>query len=197
MADRLYLPPVGTEILQGDIFDQMPSVRVESRPLRVARHWKQSGPRDIWEVHPEDGSGPRGGFKWLPDQGGEQGLLVHAYLGRAMVLSHDCEIENDPRTRTLAMIRPINHLDEASQRELFSGGRQDRWFAVFPLVGQIDEPRIERSFVDFRRLTTVHPDVLAASIRVASLSEELRSAVAERFRLYLFRRVDSQVTDVR
>jgi hypothetical protein len=196
VTDRLYLPPIEGEILQGDIFDRMPSVYVESRPLSVARHWKTRGTRDIWEVHREDGAGPNGGFKWKMDQGGEQALLVHAHLGLAMVISHDCEIENDPNCRTLAMIRPVGELDESAQRALFSGLEDQVQYAIFPLEAQTTEPEMERAFVDFRRLTTVRPAVLAASTRVASLSDELRSAVAQSFRLYLFRRVERPSTDL-
>jgi len=195
VTDRLYLLP-GAEILQGDIYEQMPSIHVESRPLRVARCQQHPGGRDRWEVHLENGPGPNGGFRWRTDQGGETGLLVRAYLGNAMVLSHDCEIENDPIARVLAMIRPAAELDDATQRALFSG-QSDGYYARFPLYPQTDDPVVERSFVDFRRLTTVRPDVLTASTRVASLSEELRAAVAESFRLYLFRRVESPATDRR
>jgi hypothetical protein len=195
MTELLYLTPAG-EILQGDIYAQMPSVYVESRPLRIARHWKVSGTRDVWEVHPEDGAGPGGGFKWRMDQGGEPALLVHAHIGLAMVISHDCEIENDPNVRTLAMIRPVGELERSAQEALFSGRDDQVRYAIFPLDAQDTEPEMERAFVDFRRLTTVRPAVLDASRRVASLSDELRFAVAERFRQYLFRRVERPATDL-
>jgi hypothetical protein len=194
VTDRLYLRP-GAEILQGDIYEQMPSTHVQSRPLRVARCQQGPGGRDRWDVHLEDGTGPNGGFRWRTDQGGETGLLVGAYLGKAMVLSHDCEIENDT-VRVLAMIRPATELNDATQQALFSG-QPDGYYARFPLYQQTDDPIFERSFVDFRRLTTVRADVLTASTRVASLSEELRAALAESFRLYLFRRVERPTTGLR
>jgi hypothetical protein len=190
VPDLLYLPPVEGEFLQGDIFDNMPSAFVESRPLRVARPWEKKGGHDMWEVHQEDGPGPRGGFKWRMDQGGEPALLVHAHVGLAMIISHDCEIENDPNARTLAMIRQLDELDDVAQRALFSGREEDTRYALFPLEAQDTEPQMDRAFVDFRRLTTVRPDVLRSSTRIASASEELRGAVAQSFRLYLFRRLD-------
>lgn len=191
MSEPLYLPPAPDEIRQGDIFLAMPSVIVEPRPLRVARQWRESGGRDMWQVHSEDGAGPQGGFKWRMDQGGEEALLVHAFLSQAMVISHDCEIENDPNIRTLAMIRPLTDLHQAAQEALFSGREDQIQYPIFPLEAQTSEPQMERAFVDFRRLTTVRPAVLEASTRVASLSEELRAAIAERFRLFLFRRVET------
>lgn len=187
--DLLYLPPVAGEYLQGDIFDEFPSIFVESRPLRVARFWKEQGGRSIWGVHTEGEQAPAGGFRWRMEEHGESAVLAHGYLGMAMLISHDCEIENDPAARTLAMIRPLAHLDETTQRTLFSGREEDVNYAIFPLDAQDGEPRIERSFVDFRRLTTVRPQVLEASLRIASASEELRRAVAAQFQQYLFRRV--------
>jgi hypothetical protein len=52
VTDRLYLRP-GAEILQGDIYEQMPSTHVQSRPLRVARCQQGPGGRDRWDVHLE------------------------------------------------------------------------------------------------------------------------------------------------
>lgn len=149
----------------------------------------------MWEVHREDGPGPKGGFKWQMHEGGEPALLVHSHMGLAMVISHDCEIENDPNARTLAMIRPLGELDDSAQRALFSGRKEDVRYAIFPLEAQDAEPRMERAFVDFRRLTTVRPAVLEASTRIASASDELRNAVAQSYRQYLFRRLERRATD--
>ena len=191
MPGPFYLPPREGDFLQGDIYVDLPSIFIDKRPLRVTRSKPAGGP-DALTVHPEDGAPPTGGFKWRMDQGGEPGLLVHAHLGMAMVISHDCEIENDPRTRTLAMIRPITELDEATQSKLFSGKDEDVVYAAFPLEAQDEDPKMRRAFVDFRRLTTVRPAVLEASTRVASLSDELRKAVARRFWQYLFRRLEAE-----
>jgi hypothetical protein len=45
-----YVPP-SREVLFGDIYEGMPSVHVEERPLRVARFFKESGGRETWGVH--------------------------------------------------------------------------------------------------------------------------------------------------
>jgi hypothetical protein len=191
----LYLPPVPDEIQQGDIYEHMPSTILEGRPLRVARPWRESGGRELWGVHREGGPAPQGGFKWRMDEGGEGALLVRAHLGLAMVMSHDCEIDNDPVARTLAMIRPATELSEASQEALFSGRDDAIQYAIFALEVQTGSPITERSFVDFRRLTTVRPAFLQTSTRVASLTEELRAAVAESFILYLFRGFEASPAD--
>jgi hypothetical protein len=127
------------------------------------------------------------------DQGGEPAILIRGHKGMAMVMSHDCEIENDPNARILAMIRPITDLDEDTSAQLFSDDPElEPVYALFPLIGQREDPKIDRSFVDFRRLSTVRPAVLETSTRVASLSGELRKAVAEKFWMYLFRRIHDE-----
>ena len=188
MAGELYLPPK-VEISQGDIYLDAPSVSVRARPLQVARHFQKKGGRDIPVIHTEGESPPRTGFRFALDEGGEAETLVHGFLGMAIVLSHDCEIENDPNVRTIAMIRPVAHLEAEAQEALFSGDPGRVQYAYFPLEAQEEPPTVERCFVDFRRLTTVRPEVLEQTERVASLSDELRHAVARAFYLYLFRRV--------
>ncbi|MGH2406455.1 MAG: hypothetical protein ACRDF7_00060 [Candidatus Limnocylindrales bacterium] len=184
MPGPLYLPPVEGEILQGDLFANVPSAIIDARPLRVARRLRAD--QSTWVVHEENGATPAGGFKWGISQGGEV-LLARAFLGLGMVLSHDCEIENDPNIRTLAMVRPATDLAPDDRAALINGARVR--YSIFPLAAQTIDPKMELSFV-VRRLTTVRPAVLDPDARIASLSEELRAAVAARFRQYLFRRVE-------
>lgn len=194
MAERIYLPP-RDETSQGDIYENLPATHIEARPLRIARPFPRASgaqpqdelARQKYGVHREDGRPPAGGFRWRFDQSGED-ILAHGYLYKAMVLSHDCEIENDPRHRTLAMIRPITDLQPEDQTRVFDF----EVFSAFPLEAQEEEPRMERCFIDFRRLTTVRPEVLTASVRLASVTDELRKAVSERFWLYLFRPLEEE-----
>ena len=165
--------------------------RLANRPLRVARfHKNVAGGRVLYGVHEEQGQAPQGGFKWSVAGGGED-LLVRAHLGMGMVITHDCEIENDPSTRTLAMIRPISDLDPATQERVFKG----EVYSAFPLEAQEQDPKFGRGFIDFRRITTVRADVLDASVRVASASDELRKAIAERFWDYLYRRIQEATVE--
>lgn len=168
----------------------MPSAHVSERPLRAGRFFRPQGPRELWGVHSEDGQPPNGGFRWRIEEGGEPGLLLRGFLEMAILITHDCEIENDDGARTMAMIRPASHLDEKSREAVFSGREDEGYYAIFPLEAQDDAPKMERSFVDFRRLTTVLPAVLDSSTRVASASDELRRAIAQRFKEYLFRRIE-------
>jgi hypothetical protein len=189
VSDLLYFPPTTGEVLQGDIYQVAPSVLVRTSPVRAARFWREKGGRQEYVVHSDD-TPPNGGFKWSMEGGGEDATLVHGFLGLAMVLSHDCEIENDPNVRTLAMIRPVSHLGPHQAAALFANDPGHVQYAIFPLEAQDEAPRMERSFVDFRRLTTVRPEVLDDDQRLASLSDELRRAIARAFWMYLFRRID-------
>lgn len=185
--DPLYLPPKPGEILQGDIYGLAPSVLVRTIPLRAARRFQPpKTDREIWTVHSDD-KPPKGGFTWAMEQNGEPATLVHGFLGLAMVMSHDCDIENDANARILAMVRPVSQMDPARVTALFSEESSQVQYGIFPLAAQDTAPRMRRLFVDFRRLTTVRPEVLDDSQRLASASEEMRRAIARAFWLYLFR----------
>jgi hypothetical protein len=189
VSGTLYLPPA-RDVQQGDLYEDMPSVVVVDRPLRVGRPATGPGARELIEVFREGGAEPPGGFMWQPDGNGEQSMLVQGRLSRAMILSHDCEIDNDPRIRIIAMVRPLTDLVLAAQEEIKSGVERPIRYGIFPLGPQVETPAMDWSFVDFRRLTTVRPVVLEKSVRIASLSNPLRHAVADAFRLYLFRPVE-------
>jgi hypothetical protein len=103
----------------------------------------------------------------------------------AMVMTHDCEIDNDPDLRLVAMIRPLTAVDADHRATVMSLGV----WPYFPLAEQAEPPVMEASFVDFRRVTTVSGAALRDDDRYASLSDVLREAIAERFWQFLFRRV--------
>ncbi len=110
--------------------------------------------------------------------------MAKLYLGMGMVLTHDCEMENDhdPDHRHLAPVRPMSDLLPGYQEKCRAGERWD----VFPLAAQDERPRMTESFVDFRKLTTVRPAVLKTPAKkVASLSDELRKAVSRAYWNYL------------
>ena len=183
MEEPNYRVP-GGDILQGDIYLSMPSVHVASLPMRAARFWKKQGERDIYSIHSIGGLEPKDGFKWSLDAGGEKSTLVSGYLSMGIVMSHDCTIENDDGHRTIAMVRPITDIANLEDREPILNF--DRT-AAFPLLAQEAEPKMELSFVDFRRLTTVRPAVLATATRYAQCSERIRTALSEYFWEFLCR----------
>jgi hypothetical protein len=110
-------------LLQGDIFVDVPFVSVKERPLLIARYIGSSKGRITYSVHKEF-DGPSSEFAsadppqtpfHLQDRQKPELVLVPVLLSMAIVLTHDCEIENDDH-RTLAMVRPITDLEPLYQR---------------------------------------------------------------------------------
>lgn len=171
-------PTVG-ERLQGDIYHLAPSVRVGARPVRAARYFRQaSAGRHLWSIHEEGGQAPADGFKWAS---GEQ-VLVPGRLGMAIVLSHDCEIENAPNCLVVARVRPMTDLEPRFRQACRDFNRWD----TFPLFPQAAQPSLDESFIDFAELTTVDLAGLPIETRHARVSEEIRNAIARAFWNYLF-----------
>ncbi len=180
----IYLAPGGGALLQGDIYRAVPSIHLPSRPVFVTRYFREKQGHVLHGVHSEDGPEPDGGYKWNPDQGGES-VLSRGFRGMAVVLTHDCEIENDPDHRLVAQIRPITEIQEAHRAEIM----QMHHWAAFPLLAQTAPPAMEDSFVDFRRITSLRPEALRAEDRYARLAQGVIDAMRVRFWHFLNRLV--------
>lgn len=192
MAGRLYLPPSNEDpLLQGDIFHNVPFVWVTERPLLIARHFQQgAGGRQIYGVHkefdaptlhPGATTPPTTPFR-LEDREDPELAVVPVVLSTGIMLTHDCEIENDDH-RLLALIRPITDLEEPFRQRCLDGLRTD----MFPLLPQDDEPAMPTSYVDFKIITPLRPRALSGPVvRHASASSWLRKALAGAFWEYLF-----------
>lgn len=180
---------------QGDVYDLAPSIRLEDPSIRVARVMPArpadvEGARRTAGVHEEGGQPPQNGWQWEADRGGEL-LIARGFLTRAVVISHECEIENDQSMRLLAMVRPLSVIqgptpEETEQRR--ADVMDFRSHCNFPL--HVEGPFLtEPAFVDFRRITAVKPVVIESRPRLFRLSEETRKAMADHFWEYLWRRV--------
>jgi hypothetical protein len=179
-----YYVEATSELLQGDVYLKVPSIDLPGRPVAVARPYRPTGDRPLHAVHTEDGLEPQGGFKWRTDQGGEK-VIARGFMGMAVVLTHDCEIENDPDHRLVAMIRSITDIQEAHRASIMAG---DNW-AAFPLRAQSEAPAMTDSFVDFRRITSIRPEVLLDADRYARLAPLVLDAMRTRFWYFLNRRI--------
>jgi hypothetical protein len=190
VAEPLYLPPSKEDaLLQGDIYKKVPIMWIGERPLLVARHAMTKVGREFYSVHKEfvgesrhpAGDAPKKGFRWTNRDTPEL-LLVPAVLSIAMVMTHDCEIENDPDHRVLAMIRPITDLEPDYRKKCLAHERVD----MFPLEAQEEAPSMVTSFVDFRKFSPLRSGALEPPAeRYASASEVLRKAVARAYWNYL------------
>jgi hypothetical protein len=140
-------------------------------------------------IHTEGGTAPQGDFKWTLERGGDS-MISKGIIAWAILLSDDCEIENDEDHRTMALIKPWANLPDSSQQKVAAGEHN----CFFELPAQDEEPKVDHSYVDFRRLTTVRPNVLGGEFHYAAASKELRRALAVAFWEYLMRHaaVDEQ-----
>ncbi len=185
MPGNAYIPPKD-EVLFGDIYREVPSLHVPSRPFQVVRPMSASKGDDTIRdarIHTEGGTEPREGFRWTLEGGGDS-IIARGVVHWAILLSDDCEIDHDEDYRTVALIKPWDNLPEASQRRVSAGEH----YCFFELPEQDEDPNWAHSYVDFRRLTTVRPRVLDKSAHHhASASSELRVALATSFWEYLMR----------
>lgn len=180
-----YLEPTAEEA-QGDIYDGAPLLDLRVWPLTAIRPRTFSGNRHALIDYPATGEPPPGGFKWEYPGGEGEIVLARGLVGRAIVLTHECDIENLERFRVIAMIRPISVLDATLHLKLFSY----EMGAAFPLTAQdAAPPRMPLAFVDFRRLTVISPEVLKECKKVACVCDQVRKALATHFSDFLFRRI--------
>jgi hypothetical protein len=119
----------------------------------------------------------------------EEGALVPAacHVTRAMLLTHDCEIDKDKKYRSVALVRPLPANMPTQDRSTI---QQNQRFPFFYLPAGGDQ--LPESYVDFRRISTVSPRWVDSASRVASLTVAARQAML--FQLFRFLgRVDPTV----
>jgi len=178
-ADAFYrpkdVPPAFP--LQGDIYRLVPSVYIPGRPLEIIRTYGAAGGTVGARVHKEDVEPPSGGFHWDDER-----ILARGSRTYGILLSHDCEIEHEQKHRILGLIRPWDRLPVTSQVDVL-GGAHYCFYHLWPSP----ERQFPESYVDFRRLTTVRPQVLREEDRIMSMTDDARNGLAEAFLRYVLR----------
>jgi len=108
---------------------------------------------------------PQGGFHWET----RETVAADAQVAFGIVLTHDCEIENDDRRahRLIAILRPLAPLNEEDRDIIRRDEHYGRlWLPAWEQVG------VEEMYVDFRRITTVRLQGLPPDAnRIASLTD--------------------------
>lgn len=171
------------------------SVDVEERPIWVVRKWREKAGRIDANLYDEDGKQfllPSGTFHWDLERHGEE-VALRGYKARAsemeglgLVLTHDCEIDNDRRHHlVVVMIRPLSDLNEPEV--VLSGNNHAALY--LPADESIG---LEETFVDFRRLTAYRQEALRPDDRLASMTETFRGRLAMAFYRFLFRRLPGE-----
>jgi len=135
----------------------------------VLRSFTGKGGRVSYSLHDADNP-PKDGFKW----DGKEVVAGDGQLAFGIVLTHDCEIENDDRRehRLMGLMRPLAMLSSRDQDIIVGGGYYGRMYLPnWPEVG------LDESYVDFRRITTVRGEALPDADRIASLTDWAREAL--------------------
>lgn len=165
-VEGLYRPP-SDKLSQGDIIRNVPHVHLKP-PLNVWRSettkWGQR--LTLYEYSPSEqgappgGATPQGGFKFSV---GEQ-VAAFCQVTIGIVLTYDCDIDNEQKHRLIALIRPLTGVGPDYQQIVRDNLNYNFWY--LPAI----EDKIPESYVDFRRITTVAPQFLEHMDRIASLT---------------------------
>ena len=175
-------------LCQGDIIQKVPHIYLKPPlPLTVIRREQGKGGERLTpykygpstpQTEVSESNSPQGGFKFAQ---GEQ-VLASCQVAFAIVLTHGCEIDQDSKQRMVALLRPLSGVPSEGQEII----RKHRNFSAchFPAYGKI----MGESYVDFRRITTLHPDFLKNSERIASLTDDAVKYIQTQFFRFLTRR---------
>ena len=190
MPEGRFFREADPELSQGDILDGIPSTQLKS-PILAFREVTLKGGRKAYGAFPyppvvgqtpdSSGKSAKGGV--LDFTSGES-VSTFCQIGRAIVLNYDCDIENDKKHALVSLVRPLGVGQEAAHCQVI---RENRNYSYCYLPAD-QELGLPEAFVDFRRVTCLHPEILAAGTRIASLSQEALRVFQRQLMLYFTRR---------
>jgi hypothetical protein len=209
-GDRWYSQPVtipprkdGTQRIQaqqGDIFLQIPSVVIRSRPLAVIRplngsptkyvaNWiNEAGqgtelrrflPEDLAQGDPQ----PTPAFAW--DTAGED-VVQRVTRSMAVLMSQDCELDK-PHKKVLLSFARIRVTDGSQSVDAITNMKNRNEYRSFYLAPQGDKPTLPECYVDFGAITTlslqsiVETDGFNVRWRYLSMHPDVRDAMRQDF----------------
>lgn len=168
MSQELYEQPKQA-FSQGDIIDVAPHIFLDP-PLR-ALHGAENG---LYKVEEDP-------FTKFDDTAG-QDVMARCKRARAIVLTHDCEIDKPQIVRWhLCPVVPLYKLKPDNQDKV----KRNRIYSMFflPQYGDI----LIDSFVDFNQISTVGRDFIKSGKRLLSLSDFGRQGLYAQFFRWLSR----------
>lgn len=179
-ASDFYRPPSET-LNQGDIIRELAHPYVKTLPIQLLnRQTLRQGVEGFVGSPYVLGVGEKA-TALHSQKGGLIAVDCHVALG--MVLSHDCEIDQDGRGhRLVAMIRPLDTVADESHREQIRQSRNAQFFHL------PEHAAMPESYVDFRRLSTVLKGVVDDLERVSRLTDEAVRALQVQFIRFVTRR---------
>jgi hypothetical protein len=188
-SSDLYYREPESDFAQGDIFGGIPHAYVRE-PIQVVREAKTKGKHRTFGLYPyppQAGDEPDAPGKSV--QGGALDLVrgetaaIFCQVSHGIVLNHDCDIENEPAHRLVALIYPLARIQNPDHRRAIENNQNYTRFYL-PAEGLISQP----SYIDFRRITCIHPDFFTRANRVTRVSEILMGAIFRQFFLFLTHR---------
>ena len=168
MAGELYENP-REQLSQGDILGLLPHIFLENPLLALNKETET-----IFRATGEP-------YLQFDDK---KGQLIAAMCKRskAMLLTHDCEVDKSQVTRWLVCpVVPIVRLGKDTRDR----ARKNRIYSMLYLPKHRDV--LEESFVDFNQVTTLNAGVIGAAKRLTSLSDNGRRALYAQFVRWLTR----------
>lgn len=111
-----------------------------------------------------------------------RGELVSAFCqsSRAVVVSYDCEIDQDRKHFLTALVRPLGVIKEPGNRKVI---QENRNFGFWYMPAD-EEFEIVESYVDLRRLTCLDQSFVNGSRKVASLTVDAVRSLQRQMTLY-------------
>lgn len=179
-ADRWYVSPVAIEpdprwpdrppyqARQGDVFSDVASIWLASRPIAIARDYQPEGNRTRFYRYFED-EHPAHPFDW---EHGED-FIVRGIRTWAVLMTMDCDLDTIRPFLTFALYRTFDHTHSERTRGLVRRRARYRSWYMPPLDGL----QLPEGYVDFARLTTVHPSAVDLATRRASMTDEVRDTL--------------------
>lgn len=162
MSEELYEVP-REQASQGDILEFLPHIFLDL-PLTALNEETETTLRTVTEP-----------FSSFDDANG-QSVMATCKRQKAMLLSHDCEIDKPQVTRWIvAPVVPILKLKPANRDRV----RRNRIFTMFHLPKYRE--LLPESFVDFNQLTTLSSEFVRNAQRIVSLSDVGRRGMYAQF----------------
>jgi hypothetical protein len=181
-APGIYHPQVRDDLSQGDILRIFPHIFLRPQ-LKVARAQTGKGGRQFIKPHDY-----KIGMETVSLSGGfnaeGEDLLTRCQEASALVIRHDCEIENDRSYCLIALVRSLEAAGMQQEHKAVIRENKNAPYFYLPALA----PVLGESYADFRRISCVKPDLIESQNRIASLSDATIELLQTQLVLFFTRR---------
>jgi hypothetical protein len=181
-APEFYHPRIRDALSQGDVLKIFPHLFLKPQ-LKVAREQTIKGGRQVVTPHEykigTETATLAGGF----NREGED-LLTRCQEACALVIRHDCEIENDRKYCLIALVRSLGAAGMHEESKAAIRENRNAPYFYLPALAQV----LGESYADLRRISCVTPDLIETQNRTASLSDASVELLQTQLVLFFTRR---------